>query len=298
MAENLIDLRRRIKSVKNTQKSTRAMKTVSASKMRRSVSELNRTKPVMVKIESLLRRVGPAVDIESHSLLKKRDSGKTLIVAISADKGLCGAFNSHLIDEAEILYRKHAEENGENPLLIIVGNKGFNYFNKRDYPIKKNFKGVMSRLKYHHALDLSKYLQDIFLDPEEDIKQIEFIYTQYISASKQEITVKQLFPIAGEWEKAAEGVNNNEEDIEYIFEPSREEIFEYLLPKYINSRVHQVLLQSAASEHVSRMVAMELATQNASEMIRGLTLTMNKLRQASITKELLEIITATEALKI
>lgn len=298
MAENLIDLRRRIKSVKNTQKSTRAMKTVSASKMRRSVGELNRTKPVMDKIESLLRRVGPAVDIESHPLLKKRDSGKTLIVAISADKGLCGAFNSHLIEGTEALYRRHAQENDDNPLLVTVGNKVFNHFNKRNYEIKRNFKGVMSRLKYHHALDLSKYLQDIFLDIEEDIKQIEFIYTQYVSASRQEITVKQLFPIAGEWDRAEGGNNNNEEDIEYIFEPSREAIFEFLLPKYINSCVHQVMLQSAASEHVSRMVAMETATQNASDMIRGLTLTLNKLRQATITKELLEIITATEALKI
>jgi F-type H+-transporting ATPase subunit gamma len=250
----------------------------------------------MTKIESLLRRVGPAVDIESHSLLKKRDSGKILIVAISADKGLCGAFNSHVIENTESLYRKHADENGENPLLVTIGNKVFNHFNKRDYPIKRNFKGVISRLKYQHAEDLSKYLQEIFLDTEEDIKQIEFIYTQYISASKQEITVKQLFPIAGEWEKPAEGDNNNEKDIEYIFEPSREAIFEYLLPKYINSRVHQVLLQSAASEHVSRMIAMEMATRNASEMISNLTLTMNKLRQASITNELLEIITATEAL--
>lgn len=295
MAENLIDLRRRIKSVKNTQKSTKAMKTVSAVKLRRSVAELNKTKPLLEKIESLLRRVRPRVDVESFPLLKERDTGKTVIVAISADKGLCGAFNSHLIERVETHFQEQGAENGDKPSLVTVGNKAFNYFNRREYPIEKNYKSVMSRLKYHHAMDLSKYLQDIYLDPGKEIKKIEFIYTKYISASKQEINVQQLFPIEKEWGEAEEGGNNKE--IEFIFEPSPGEIFEYLLPKYVNSNVHQVLLRSAASEHVARMIAMELATQNADEMIKDLTLTMNKLRQASITKELLEIITATEALR-
>lgn len=303
MAENLIDLRRRIKAVMNTQKTFRAMKTVSAAKLRRSLGELNKTKPVMEKIESLLRRVGPAVDVESHPLLKERETGKIILVVVSADKGLCGAFNSHLIGAAEDHYQEQLNKSGDNISLVIVGNKAFNYFTKRDYPIKKGYRSVISRLKYHHALDLSKYLQDIYLDPEENIKKIEFIYTKYISASKREITVKQLFPLRDEWEqvKAAEQAESDrvgkEEDIEYIFEPSEEEIFKYLLPKYINARVHQILLQSAAAEHLARMVAMEQASQNSDEMIRTLTLTMNKLRQATITKELLEIITATEALR-
>jgi F-type H+-transporting ATPase subunit gamma len=297
MAENLIDLRRRIKAVKNTQKTFRAMKTVSAAKLRRSVLELNRATPVLEKIESLLKRVAPGVNanVETHPFLKERDAGKTVIVAVSADKGLCGAFNSHLIERARDHFQQQAAENGENPSLVTVGNKAFNYFNKRDYPIEKNYKSIMSRLKYHHVLDLSTYLQDIYLDPVTNIKKIEFIFTKYVSASRQEITIQQLFPIEREWGEAEEEVN--EKDIEFIFEPSREEIFKYLLPKYINSCVHIMLLQSAASEHVARMTAMELATQNADEMIRMLTLTMNKLRQASITKELLEIITATEALK-
>ena len=295
MAENLIDLRRRIKAIKNTQKTFRAMKTVSAAKLRRSVLELNRTTPVLEKTESLLKRVAPGIDVESFPLLKERDTGKTVIVAVSADKGLCGAFNSHLIEKAKAYFQNRATENGDNPSLVTVGNKAFNYFNKKDYPIEKNYKSVMSRLKYHHAMDLSKYLQELYLDPKKNIKKTEFIYTKYISASKQEINVQQLFPIKREWGEAEE--NDNEKDIEFIFEPSREEIFKYLLPKYINSCVHLMLLRSAASEHVARMTAMELATQNADEMINTLTLTMNKLRQASITKELLEIITATEALR-
>lgn len=298
MAENLIDLRRRIKAVKNTQKTFRAMKTVSAVKLRRSVAEVNKTKPVMEKIASLLRRVGPAsaVDIHSHPLLKERTGGKTVTVVISADKGLCGAFNSHLISAAEAHYRQQPDEAPENKVLIIAGNKAINHFSKKGYPIEKAYKSMMSRLKYHHAAELSKYLQDIYLNPNENIKKIEFVFTRYVSASKSEPAVKQLFPLESEWkqEGAAAG---DEEDKEYIFEPSEKDIFEYLLPKYIDALVQQILLQSTASEHMARMIAMEQASQNAEEITRTLTLTMNKLRQASITGELLEIITATEALK-
>jgi F-type H+-transporting ATPase subunit gamma len=299
MAENLIDLRRRIKAVKNTQKTFRAMKTVSAVKLRRSVAEVNKTKPVMDKIASLLRRVGPAVDIDSHPLLKERAEGKTVIVVVSADKGLCGAFNSHLIAAAEAYYRQQPDEAPENKVLIIAGNKALNHFSKKGYPIEKAYKSMMSRLKYHHAAELSRYLQDIYLNPNENIKKIEFVFTRYVSASKSEPAVKQLFPLGSEWkqEDAAVGATGEEDDKEYIFEPSEKEIFEYLLPKYIDALVQQILLQSTASEHMARMIAMEQASQNAEEITRTLTLTMNKLRQASITGELLEIITATEALK-
>lgn len=294
MAENLIDLRRRIGSVKNTQKITRAMKTVSAAKMRRSVMELNRTKPVMDKIQSVMHRVGASVDAEANPFMQVRDTGNTILVAVGADKGLCGAFNSHLIEKTEARYRQITEETGDNPLLITLGNRVYNHFAKRDYPIHKDFKGVMSRLKYADALDLSKNLQDLYLKPEEDIKTVEFVFTEYISASKQEVQSEALFPIRGEWGEEEE--TGDAADIEYIFEPSKEEIFEFLLPKYINSLVYQLLLQSSSSEHIARMVAMELATQAAGDMIDSLTLTMNKMRQAAITKELLEIITATEAL--
>ncbi|MCP5053484.1 MAG: ATP synthase F1 subunit gamma [bacterium] len=300
MAENLIDLRRRIKSVKNTQKSTKAMKTVSAAKLRRSVTELNKTKPMMAKISSLLRRVGNAAGEQTHPLLENRDSGVNVMVVVTGDKGLCGAFNSHVIGRAENHYNQLLEWEGsaDNISLVTVGNKGFRHFNKRGYPIKKNYPSVMARLTYQNALDLSTWLQDIYLNPGENIKKIEFVSTQYISASKQELSIRQLFPIKSDWEVDDQVEDGSEaEEIDYIYEPSAEAIFKALLPKYINSMVYQVLLQSAAAEHAARMIAMDLATKNASEMIRNLTLTMNKLRQASITKELLEIITATEALQ-
>ncbi|HLP60374.1 MAG TPA: ATP synthase F1 subunit gamma [Candidatus Deferrimicrobium sp.] len=298
MAENLIDLRRRIKTVKSTQKTFRAMKTVSAVKLRRSVTELNKTKPVIDKISSLLKRVEPAVDIDSHPFLKPREDGKIVMVIISADKGLSGAFNSHLIAAAEAHYLSRLNETGNNINLIIAGNKAITYFSKKGYPILKSYKSVMSRLKSHHGAELSGYLQDIYLNPAENIKQIEFIFTQYQSASRSVPEIKQLFPLGGEWQQVEMNIDREEDDdIEYIFEPTEKEIFTYLLPKYIDARVQQILLQSAASEHKARMIAMEQASQNAEEIVRTLTLSMNKLRQASITGELLEIITATEALK-
>lgn len=298
MAQNLIDLRRRIRAVKDTQKTTQAMKTVSAVKMRRSVNELNRIRPIMEKIESLIRHVAQASgkEVKTHPFLKERETGYTIIVAISADKGLCGAFNSHLIEKVEDHYQERLNQEGDNLYLVTMGNKAFKHFKKRKYPIKKDYQSVITRLKYHHALDLSKYLQEIYLNPDEEIKRVEFVFTRYISASRHEPTIRQLFPIPFTWEEEEEDYSNKE-DIEYIFEPSAQEIFKALLPRYINSLVYQALLQSTASEHAARMAAMELATQNADEMIHDLTLTLNKLRQASITGELLEIITATEALK-
>lgn len=296
MAENLIDLRRRIKAVKNTQKTFKAMKTVSAVKLRRSVTELNKIRPIMDKVISLLRQVEPGIDVDLHPLIKQKKSGKTIMVIVSSDKGLCGAFNSNLIGAAEEHYLKQLNETGEDIALIIVGNKAINYFSKKNYPIKKTFKSVMSRLKSLHGLVLSRYLQDIYLAPEEDIKRIEFIFTQYLSASKTKPEVKQLFPLGDESKPEEAGIFS-EDGNEYIFEPSEKEIFEYLLPKYIDIRVQQILFQSVASEYRARMVAMEQASQNAEEIIRTLTLTMNKLRQASITGELLEVITATEALR-
>lgn len=300
MSGNLIDLRRSIKSVKDTQKTTRAMKTVSAAKMRRSVTELNNTRPVMGKIQTLLSRLAPAVDASTQPLLAERPTGNVVLVVVSADKGLCGAFNSKLIAAAEKHFDLLSEEtvaDGHSVHLVTIGNKANKYFTKRQYEIKNDFRSVMSRLRAADAMNLAQYLLDLYLNENSYIKRIEFLHMKYISASRQEIAVSQMFPIRQEWKDTAAKPLKPEDEIEYIFEPSEEEIFKYLLPRYINSLVYQVLLQSAAAEHMARMVAMETASQNASDMIKSLTLTMNKLRQASITTEILEIITATEALK-
>lgn len=288
MSGDLIDLRRRIVSVKNTQKITKAMKTVSAVKLRKSVLEINSSAPILNKLEYLISLVSKSSESFRNPLVKKRDSGDIIIVAVSSDKGLCGSFNSNIIKSAETFYNERSAL-GEDPQFVTVGKKASLYFEKRNFNIKKQFPDLMSKLKYQDAKEVSSYLQEIFLN--EKIKEIKFIYTSFLSSSNQKVSEKLLFPVTFE---PREG--DPAEDVEYIFEPDPQEIFDSLLPKYINSTVFYTLLESSASEYAARMVAMELATQNASEMISSLTLTMNKLRQASITNELLEIITATEAL--
>lgn len=287
MSGKLIDLRRRIKSIGDTQKTTRAMKTVSAVKLRKATAELNQSGPYLAKVNQLLSRVGKGLDMASFPFLQTRTEGEYILVAVSSDKGLCGAFNSHMIKAAEERYLKLKEE-GENVSLITIGNKIYNFFAKKGYPIKKCEQKMMARLQQADAVGLSKYLQTIYLN--EDIKTVEFVHTKFISTSRQELTRQRLFPLQIEWAE-------EETDKEYIFEPSPQEIFRTFLSRYIDSQVYRLLLESLASEHTARMVAMDQATRNAGDMIRSLTLTMNKLRQASITKELLEIITATEALK-
>ena len=182
MAENLQDLRRRINSVKNTRKITQAMKTVSAAKLGRSVSRLKWVRPMMEKIEEMLDRVSHGPKIKDHSFLRERESGETVIAVISSDKGLCGAFNSHIIERAQELFDQLREE-GENPTLMTIGKKVDNYFKKRQYPVKKSYTGMMSSLKYSDVKELSAYLQDIYLDESKSIKKIEFIYTGFLSAS-------------------------------------------------------------------------------------------------------------------
>ncbi|MEN8223484.1 MAG: ATP synthase F1 subunit gamma [Acidobacteriota bacterium] len=288
MSGNLIDLRRRIGSVKNTRKITKAMKTVSAVKLRKSVVEINRSNPVLEKLEYLISQVGRSAELLKSPLMKVSSGGETVIVAISADKGLCGSFNSNLSKEAELLYQKVIEDGGE-PSFITVGKKVNNYLSKKGLKIRKNFPDFMIKLKFSDSKDLTDYLKKMFLD--EEIKEIRFVFTGYKSSAKQEISERTLFPIEIEKED-----KDDVEEVEYIFEPDPAEILDLLIPRYINSIVFHTMLESSASEHAARMVAMELASQNASEMINSLTLTMNKLRQASITNELLEIITATEAL--
>lgn len=274
--------------MKNTQKITKAMKTVSAVKLRKSVSKMKLSKPVLEKLEYLIRQVGRSIEFRKSPLLKKRGEGETVIVAISADKGLCGSFNSNLSREAEEYYQKIIEEGG-NPSFVTVGKKVNNYLRRKELKIKRNFPDFMIKLKYADSKELTDYLKELFI--EEKIKEIKFFYTSFKSSSKQEIADKMLFPIEMELSD-----NEEEEEVKYIFEPDPAEILNLLIPKYINSIVFHTMLESSASEHAARMVAMELATQNASDMINSLTLTMNKMRQASITNELLEIITATEAL--
>jgi F-type H+-transporting ATPase subunit gamma len=294
MAGNLIYLRRRIKSVKNTQKLTRAMKTVAAAKLRRATGELKKSRPHRDKIAFLLQQTGAMIALSQQPLLKTREQGSILLVVVASDKGLCGAFNSHVLKQSENYYRELVDR-GETVSLVTIGIKASRYFLKRNLALKTAHNGLISRLQFADAKSLAVELLSIYLN--EDIKAVEFAFQEFISVSRQQFTVRRVLPVDLEWSVTA-GAENEKglEKTKYIFEPDAEAIFQALLPRSIIAAVYQILLQSMAAEQISRMVAMDLATRNASDMIRSLTLLLNKMRQASITKELLEIITATEAL--
>lgn len=293
MAGNLIVLRRRIKSVKNTQKLTKAMKTVAAAKLRRATSELKRSRPYRDKIAFLLRQAAAGAPLSGQPLLKGAERGTVLLVVVASDKGLCGAFNSHVLKQSEAHYRE-LTAGGQAVSLVTIGTKASRYFSKRNIEVRESHNGLIGRLQLADADSLSAALQETFLKG--GIQSVEFAFNEFVSASRQRFTIRRLLPVALEAAAPAAAGEAGMEKVETIFEPGAEALVQALLPRHINAMVYQILLQSMAAEQMARMVAMDLATRNASDMIRDLTLLLNKMRQAAITKELLEIITATEAL--
>ncbi|HOW44688.1 MAG TPA: ATP synthase F1 subunit gamma [Candidatus Aminicenantes bacterium] len=288
MAGNLIFLRRRIRSVRNTQKLTKAMKTVAAAKLRRANGELKRSRAYREKVEEMLR-ASAARAAAGHPLLRA-GAGAALLVVVAGERGLCGAFNSHVLRQAEARYRELAAGPG-GAHIVTVGAKAERHFGRRGLAPLRAYSGLLGRLQFADAARLAADLQERFVA--DGLRLVEFAFSRFVSASKQEFALRGLFPVEVEAPPAAAGGAEGEE---YIYEPDADVLFRELLPRHVQAVVHQVLLQSVAAEQVARMVAMDLATRNASDMIRRLTLQLNKMRQAAITKELLEIITATEAL--
>ncbi len=305
MAGNLIALRRRIKSVRNTRKLTKAMKTVAAAKLRRASGELRRSQAYRDRISMMLQeagsRAGQAVlsgqspkgtGADTLPLLSANERGAALLVVVAGDKGLCGAFNSHVLKQGEAIVREIADS-GREVLLVTVGSKAERYFSKRNVAVKKAYSGMLGRLQFEDAARLAADLQELFRS--EALHSVEFASSEFVSASKQQFSRRRLFPVEISADVPA-GAETETEPLPAIFEPDAEAIVRALLPRFITAVVYQFLLQSIAAEQVARMVAMEMATRNANDMIRALTLQMNKMRQAAITSELLELITATEAL--
>ena len=295
MAGNLIFLRRRIKSVKNTQKLTKAMKTVAAAKLRRATTELKRSRAYREKIADLLREASGKATLAAlagQPLLTGNERGAVLLVVVASDKGLCGAFNSHVLKQGEARYRELAAA-GREVFLVTIGTKASRYFSKRGTEPKKSYNGMISRLQFADVVRLAAELQELFVSA--GMNRVEFAFSEFVSASKQQFSLRRLFPVELELPAVLE-TEAGVEKVGYIFEPGADALFRALLPRFVQAAVYQILLQSMAAEQVARMVAMDLATRNASDMIRDLTLLLNKMRQAAITKELLEIITATEAL--
>ena len=286
---NLRAIRKRISSVKSTQQITRAMKMVSAAKLRRAQDGINAARPYARKMREVVTAVAGRAGSDAHPLLTAREAKKLALLVVTSDRGLCGSFNSGLTRAVHRFLNEHRGRY-EEITLFVVGRKGRDFFRRREIPIRKELLGVLGSVSRHHAESIANDLVGGFLAGEFDEVQIAF--NEFRSAISQVVRFEKMFPIALESSGKAGG-----DDVDYLYEPSREEILATLLPKYVETMIFRILLESVAGEHGARMTAMDSATNNAVDMIARLTLQMNRARQATITTELTEIVSGAEALK-
>jgi F-type H+-transporting ATPase subunit gamma len=283
----LRDIQRRIRSVQSTQKITKAMKLVAAAKLRRAQERITEARPYAIKMAELLGGLVTRTEADSHPLLAQRAEGRKRLVIITADKGLCGAFNSNIL-RASLNFLRGAEE--ASITLVVVGKKARDFYRRRPWEVKSEMVGFFDRLAYSHAQELAGQLMQAYL--EEEVDEVHLIYNEFRSVAVQRVKREQLLPI--EAEAGAGGVAPR---AEYIYEPSPEAILAALLPRHVTTQVYRALMESLAGEYGARMTAMEAASKNAKEMIDLLTIQYNKARQEKITKELLDIVGGAEALK-
>jgi len=288
----LKQIRRRIASTKSTQKITRAMKLVAAAKLRRAQMNMEKAKPYASRIRDVIFDLAQHTERESHPLLAIRPEKKALLVVITSDRGLCGAFNSNIVRRAE-RYLQQNEGGHEEVSLALIGRKGRDYFRRRSFPIRKEYMEVLSAPTLDRCAEIGREVIAEFVDG--GLDAVYLVYNEFKSAVAQQVVVEKLLPIAPESHWAIEGHGPDAADFEY--EPSRQAILDAVLPLYVNVRLYFAVLESLAAEMGARMTAMENATNNAGEMIRVLTLQFNKARQAAITKEMLEIVGGAEAMK-
>ena len=281
-------IRKRIGSIRNTQQITKAMKMVSAAKLRRAQEAVLRARPYAEKMSSLLKNLSARVSAEAHPLLMIREEKRVELLLFSADRGLCGGYNANLIRAAEAFIRRHRAEKEIH--LAIVGRKGVDYFRRRKAEITDRYLNVWGSPLEELAAELAEKLIGRFLRQECDAVYI--LYSRFRSALSQVPTLEKLIPVV-----TVKDATEGQQPIEYLMEPGLEGLLSNLLPKVVEVAIYRALLEATASEHGARMTAMESATTNAADMISHLTLQMNRARQASITKELLEVVSTAEALK-
>jgi F-type H+-transporting ATPase subunit gamma len=280
----LIDIRRRIRSVKSTQQITKAMKMVSAAKLRRAQEAMFAARPYARKMTEVLNSMASRATPDAHPLLEQRGHRKVLLVVITADKGLCGAFNANIIRTAT---RFLADRGDGDVTLALVGRKARDFFRRRAVKVRSERVGVFQALRYETARELGRELMEAFTRGEAD--QVFLVYNEFKSVIQQRLVVDRLLPV----ERHA--ISPRDPALDYLYEPEPAGIFATILPKHVEVQVWKALLESQAAEHGARMTSMDAATNNASEMIDRLTLYMNKVRQAAITKEIIEVVSGAGA---
>ncbi len=291
------DLRRRLRAVKSTQQITKAMKMVAAARLRRAQERVQAARPYTQKMTQILGDLARRAPDFKHPLLSVRETTSetarakhNILVLVTADKGLCGGFNTNLIKAANEFLRLHIAEENE---LVLIGRKGYDYFHRRNIKIRRSHLGITGTGKVNasDAINIGQQLVADFTSAENPVDTIYLIYGEYKSALVQKPSLGQLLPIGHLPEDAPAETGGD-----YIYEQPAAEIFDVLLPKLIENQIYHALLESVASEMGSRMTAMDSASKNATEVIDRLTLNMNRVRQAAITREIIEVVSGAEAL--
>ena len=283
---NLKDIRNRIKSVKSIQQVTSAMKMVAAAKMRRAQENMEKARPYSSRLSDVLNSLIPEIDRSLMEELKVRPVRRKLFVVVTADRGMAGAFNANILKEAHKSIDEFGKENSD---LICIGKKAHGYFKNRNYLAIKNYIDFWNDLSYLDAIDIGKEMISHYVN--KNVDQVHIIYNQFVNVGRQEIINEVFLPMIYN--------ENKDENLhlqERIFEPSKEAVVKSIIPRFLNTKIWQYLLESNASEQAARMLAMENATANANDMIKDLTLQFNKARQTAITTEMLEIVSGAEAL--
>jgi F-type H+-transporting ATPase subunit gamma len=287
---SLIDMRRRIRAVKNTQQITKAMKMVAASKLRRAQERVVSTRPFARESRRMLASIASRVDHTSHPLLARRPgaaSSATMLIVITGDRGLCGSFNTNIIKAAGAFLRDHP---GRAVSLGLVGRKGRDQLGRRGVPVRFEHVNLPKHIVFAEAEAIAAPAMSDFIAGKVD--SVHLVYNEFKSVIAQKLTVEQLLPL----EPISPDEAGEDRGNEYLFEPSAQQIFDAMLPRLVEVQVMRALLESNAAFYAAQMTAMDAATRNSSEMIDGLTLTMNKIRQAAITREIIEVVSGAQAL--
>jgi F-type H+-transporting ATPase subunit gamma len=293
---NLLDIRRRIKSVKNTQQITKAMKMVSAAKLRRAQDRVVTARPFANKMAEVLGELAKRTDEDfHHPLLDYRGDQRYLLVLITADKGLCGAFNTNLTKAAQTFMRENADKTVE---IMAIGRKGRDFFRNRRAPISSEYIGLTGkgRVEFSEALEVARALINQYTE-DTGIDKVFVVYNEFKSVLSQRVVLEQLLPVARAKREEPEATSQQPVTlIDYVYEQPPAEMFGELLPRLVETQIFRALLESIASEQGARMTAMDSASKNASELIDSLTLNMNRIRQAAITNEIIEVVSGAAAL--
>lgn len=293
----LREVRARIAGIKKTQKITRAMKMVAAAKLRRAQSSVMAARPYAAALKRLLDHLASALDLSTHPFVAVREVKSVALLVVTADRGLCGAFNSNLLKAAvNHITTNYMQANAEGRLKVYcIGRKGSDFLSRRQYTVGGKYLGVFNSLTFGQAQTIVRDITTAYLAGQ--IDKVDVVYNEFKSIARQRIVVDQFLPLVPPPAGGAPEARRSGMFANYIYEPSSRQIVDALVPKHLDFQLWRILLESNAAEQGARMAAMDNATENADELISSLQLVYNKARQASITKELLEIVAGAEALK-